>query len=103
MEEALRCPAVTGAVLVLPPGQAAGDDRLDLTATRRLQLAAEAGGALGLLLRPDAAGIAPSASTTRWRIGPHPAAPGAGLDQPCWQLELLRAKAGRPGGPWIVT
>lgn len=105
MEEALRCPAVTGAVLALagePPRRAAGGP--DLTATRRLQLAAEAGGALGLLLRPDAAHPAPTAAVTRWRVGPLPTAPvGAGLDEPRWRLELLRVRGGAPGGPWAVT
>jgi protein ImuA len=98
MEEALRCPAVTGAIL-------AGDGRLDLTATRRLQLAAEAGGALGLLLRPDGApsgaGAEPTAAVTRWRIASLGA--GHGLEDPRWELELLRARGGRPGGPWPVT
>jgi len=106
MEEALRCPAVTGAVLALAwdTNRQAGDSRLDLTATRRLQLAAEAGGALGLLLRPNTADPAPTAAVTRWRIGPLPTAEaGAGLDEPRWQLELLRVRGGTPGGPWAVT
>lgn len=106
MEEALRCPAVTGAVLALAwePNRQAGDGRLNLTATRRLQLAAEAGGALGLLLRPDTAHPAPTAAVTRWRIGPlRTAQAGTGLDDPRWQVELLRARSGRPGGPWAMT
>lgn len=71
---------------------------------RRLQLAAETGGGLGLLLRPDIADLAPSAAMTRWRIGPLPAAQAeAGLDDPGWQLELLRARGGTPGGPWAMT
>ncbi|MBV1800437.1 ImuA family protein [Siccirubricoccus sp. G192] len=106
MEEALRCPAVTGALLALAwePHRQAGDGTLDLTATRRLQLAAETGGALGLLLRPDAARLEHTAAATRWRVGPrHAAGAGHGLDDPRWQLELLRARGGRPGGPWAVT
>lgn len=102
MEEALRCPAVTGSVLAMPLDRNADRSPLDLTATRRLQLAAEGGGALGLLLRPDAAGAAPSATTSRWRVSAHPAIPEAGPDEGCWQLELLRSKTGRPGGPWPV-
>jgi len=101
MEEVLRCPTVTGALLAVtgsPPGI---DARLDLTATRRLQLAAEAGGALGLLLRPDTVAAAPTAASTRWRIGS--LGGENGLDDPCWRLELLRMRGGRPGGPWAVT
>jgi protein ImuA len=101
MEEALRCPAVTGALL------ATGWDapaRLDLTATRRLQLAAETGGALGLVLRPDLPNPDPSAAATSWRVAPLPSGgAGHGLEDPRWQLELLRARGGRPGGPWPVT
>jgi len=98
MEEVLRCPAVTGAVLALGAG---GDGGPDLTATRRLQLAAEAGGALGLLLRPDGAFIPQTATTSRWRVGPLGTAEE--LEDPCWRLELLRMRGGRPGGPWTVT
>lgn len=96
MEEVLRCTAVTGALLMPGAGLAGA---LDLTATRRLQLAAETGGALGLLLRPAAAQAAPTAAVTRWRIGSLGA---EGLEAPHWQLELLRARGGRPGGPWAV-
>ncbi|MDP3417031.1 MAG: hypothetical protein Q8S40_13710 [Falsiroseomonas sp.] len=99
MEEALRCPAVTGALLAAEDAA-----RLDLTATRRLQLAAETGGALGLLLRPDGPNPDPSAAASHWRVGPLPSGGGGhGLEDPRWQLELLRARGGRPGGPWAVT
>ncbi|MFC7543855.1 hypothetical protein ACFQU2_36545 [Siccirubricoccus deserti] len=60
-------------------------------------MAAEAGGALGLVLRPDAACADHTAAVTRWRIGSLGA--GHGLDDPRWQLELLRVRGGRPGGP----
>jgi protein ImuA len=101
MEEALRCPGVAGALLVLKG--------LDLTAARRLQLAAEAGGALGLLLRPDeedSAGGA-SAALTRWRVGALPGTGGGGagkhdLGDPRWQLDLLRCRGGKPGR-WQVV
>ncbi|WP_372624951.1 ImuA family protein [Falsiroseomonas sp.] len=95
MEEALRCPAVTGALLNL--------SELDITAARRLQLAAEAGGALGLLLRPDTEEAGPSAALTRWRVG---ALPGTGtghsLGDPRWQLDLLRCRGGTSHA-WTVT
>lgn len=100
MEEALRTPAV-GVVC-------AEIDAVDLTASRRLQLAAEAGGTFGLLLRSplqdganngDNSVIPPIASITRWRItaapsGPAWPAPLLGATR--WQVELLRARGGRP-------
>lgn len=96
MEETLRCPAVGAALLV------AGE--IDLTAARRLQLAAESGGVLGLLLRPDADGAAPTAALTRWRIGAAPSdsdSPHA-IGDPAWSLDLLRCRGGRPT-TWRAT
>jgi protein ImuA len=92
MEEALRCPALGGAVLMAGAGQG-----LDLTATRRLHLAAEAGGVFGLLLRPDGVAGA-SAARTRWHI-----APLSSTDAPRWRLSLLRQRGGAPAGPWNVS
>lgn len=92
MEEALRCRRLA-AVL----GEAG---RIDLTASRRLQLAAEAGGVTGVLLHADGgqAGAA-SAAVTRWRVAPAPSAtwgePGVG--EPRWRIDLLRCRGGRPG------
>lgn len=83
-EEALRCPAVA-AVAVLVRA-------LDLTTSRRLQLAAEKGGGLALALRPDAQVPEATAALTRWRTGSLP----ADQDRPCWRLELLKARNGRP-------
>jgi protein ImuA len=75
-----------------------------LTAMRRLSLAAQAGRAAGLLVFAMPHGGA-TASHTRWiaataRSQPPPydaQAPGA----PSWNLELVRARGGRPGA-WIV-
>jgi protein ImuA len=86
MEEALRSPALAGVV-----GEV---DRLDLTAGRRLQLAAAAGGGVGLLLlRADRPAAAVSTAALRWRVG-------AGPDR-IWHVELLRRRGGRPGA-WIL-
>ncbi|ODN68479.1 ImuA family protein [Methylobrevis pamukkalensis] len=76
--------------------------RLSMTASRRLQLAAEATGALGLAIRrwhrqADAANFAqPTAAVTRWRVSalPSPPLPVPGLGRPRWRVELLRARAG---------
>jgi protein ImuA len=100
-EQALRSPALGAVVALLP--------RLDLASARRLQLAAEAGGTLGLLLRPEQArphgtGQAPTAARTRWRISPLPGAGAAPyrLGAARWRLSLLLARGGRPGA-WDVT
>jgi len=95
-EEALRCPAV-GAVLL-------SARQLDLTAARRLMLAAATGGGIGLLLRPDDDSPGPTAAITRWRIGTLPGSGAArhDLGDPRWRLTLLRARGGRPQA-WTAT
>jgi protein ImuA len=97
MEEALRCPAVTGALLALTD--------IDLTAARRLQLAAEAGGALGMLLRPDNAEPGPSTALTSWRVEALPGLGGSAhaLGDPRWLLELRRCRGGGQPQRWTVT
>lgn len=94
LEEALRSPGLAAALAEV--------ERLDLTASRRLQLAAEAGGVCALLLRPPlAAGTAPgtSAAVTRWRIDALPGATAGGrtLGPPAWRVELFRCRGGRTG------
>ena len=86
MEEGLRCPGLAAVVAEL--------DGLDLTAGRRLQLAAEAGGATGLVLGRRAGGA--SAATRRWRVTPRPAAGMAAGGSARWHVELLRCRGGRP-------
>ena len=97
MEEALRAPSV-GLVC-------AEIEQMDLTASRRLQLAAEAGNGLGLLLRraPEGTVLPPTASVSRWRISSLPGSPGEAAwtperlpGRPRWRAELLRARGGRP-------
>lgn len=106
MEEGLRHSGLAGVV-----GELEG--RLTLTASRRLQLAAEASGVTGFALRrsnrfDDPALREPCAANTRWRIAcmpsppplPHaPAVPGLGRAH--WRLDLLRCRGGEPGS-WMV-
>lgn len=106
MEEGLREPALAGVV-----GEVTG--RLSLSATRRLHLAAERGGALAFLLRrsrkPDDPALEePSAATTRWRISAQPSGPPLprrpnipGLARAKWRLELVRCRGAEPG-EWMV-
>lgn len=86
-------------------------DSLDLTAGRRLQLAAEEKNCTILVLRRSRlAGRgekhrAPSAAMTRWLVTPLPGRPAGnrpGLGQPCWRLHLWRQRNGPPGC-WDVT
>jgi protein ImuA len=61
LEEGLRCPALAAAVIEL------GD--LDITAGRRLQLAAEASGVTGFVLHPDGLrAAAANVAVTRWTV-----------------------------------
>lgn len=76
--------------------------RLSMTASRRLQLAAEGSGTIGIAIRrwrrqADAADFGqPTASATRWRVSVLPSAPLAvpGVGRARWHLELIRARAG---------
>ena len=76
--------------------------RLSMTASRRLQLAAEGSGTIGIAIRrwrrpTEVADFGqPTASVTRWRITVLPATslPVPGVGRPRWQLELIRCRAG---------
>jgi len=99
MEEALRCRALACVVAELPGGGA----EADLTATRRLSLAAREGVAgLGLLLRHRAT-PAPSAAATRWTVAAAPGRPDrfGGLGRAAFDLSLRKNRRG-PCGRWIV-
>jgi protein ImuA len=95
-EEALGCRGV-GAVL----GEVRSP-RLDLTATRRLSMAAGRGGGLALLLR-HVRGEEPSAAATRWVVGAAPSvvAGPSGPGPPRLALALARSRRGHPGS-WVV-
>jgi len=99
MEEALRHPGLLGVVGEI-------DGRLGLTASRRLQLAAETSGVIGFAIRrsrrfDDPVLAAPSAAASRWRIGtlsrptaaPPPRMPEPMLGPALWRLELMRCRS----------
>ena len=77
--------------------------RVPMAATRRLQLAAEEGGTMALMLKrwrragEDPLAL-PSAAVTRWRIAPAPSAllPAPGVGRARWRLELARQRGGEP-------
>lgn len=76
--------------------------RLPMTASRRLQLAAETSGGIGIAIRrwrrqADATDFGqPTASVTRWRVSVMPSrplpVPGVGCAR--WQVELIRCRGG---------
>ena len=105
MEEGLRHAGLLGVVGEI-------DGPLRLTASRRLQLAAEGSGVTGFALRrsrrSDDALAEPSAAVTRWRIGALPSPPPLadapdvrGLGPARWRLDLVRCRGGKPAS-WIV-
>jgi len=91
--------ALRSSAAALVAADAAG---LSLNDTRRLQLAAEAGGSLGLLVRPPWERRESSAARTRWLVSP---ALSSDSDQR-WTVELLRCKgvqpASREARQWCV-
>jgi protein ImuA len=97
--DAARC-AGLGTLVVEAWGAA---KLIDLTATRRLMLAAEHSGVTVLLVR-GAARESPSVADTRWRVAsaPSSALPTEAPGQPAFDLELLRRRAGPAGRQWRV-
>jgi protein ImuA len=99
-EEALRHCGLAGVV--------AEPTRLSLTASRRLQLAAESSGVTALVLHRWSGQAEPALSgtvaVTRWRLTALASASLAdvpGLGDPRWRLELLRFRGGTPGA-WTL-
>lgn len=95
--DALRCPGL-GAVIVEDRGRM---PELDLTASRRLALAAERSGVPLFLLRTDAPAM-PSAAQTRWQVASAPsrALPGHAPGLPAFDVTLLRQRSGPAGLDW---
>jgi protein ImuA len=93
-EEGLRHGGLAGVVAEI--GQ------LSMTSSRRLQLAAEGSGTLGIAIRrwrrqSDAVDFGqPTAAMTRWRVSALPSVPLAapGIGRARWLVELIRCRAG---------
>ncbi len=90
MEEGLRCVRLAA---VLGEVRAPG-----LTASRRLQLAAETTCTTAFLLRRGRAGTGPTAALTRWRLSSVPSVSGHRVR---WRAELMRCRGGRCG-EWTI-
>ncbi len=99
MEEALCCRAVAGVV--------AETGGIDPAAGRRLMLAAEGTGVLGLMLARDGGrrrgGVGVRGAVSRWRVTAVPGGHGAGGGPKTrWRVELLHCRGGRPA-KWTVN
>ena len=88
--ECLRCRGVAACVASLP--------KLTRVQARRLQLAAERGGGIGILMRPIEAVSWPYAAATRWMVRP---LTGERMIQR-WSIELLHGHGGRIGQSVLV-
>lgn len=97
--DVVRCPEVGVAVIELWRSPRL----LDLTASRRLALAAEISGVTVIALR-IAAAPAPSAAQTRWQVSAAPSLPmeANAPGYPAWRIELLRQRGRPSGGDWRV-
>jgi protein ImuA len=97
--EVVRCADVGAVVIELWRAPRA----LDLTASRRLAVAAEGSGVTALLLRILAEPSA-SAAHTRWQVRSAPAVPLAANAPgfPTLDVELSRQRGGKAGGRWCV-
>jgi len=99
MEEALKCHALTCVITELPKDGAIAD----LTATRRLTLAARQGGGFGFLFRHRPSSCT-SAAETRWEVAATPSRPDAfgGLGCTAFALTLTKNRRG-PAGFWTIA
>jgi protein ImuA len=92
VEEALKCEGLTAVVGEL--------SSIDLTVSRRLQLAAEQSRVTGFLLRYPPKQLNTTACVCRWQIHSlksetENGLPGVGF--PRWAIELLKVRNGKPG------
>ncbi|MFH5803518.1 hypothetical protein [Alienimonas sp. DA493] len=91
IERCLRCPGLAATVASLPAG-------VDPVAARRLALAAEAGGGVGVLMRPAAASREACWADVRLEVSPVPGPGVRNCDtlRPRWRVRTLR----RRGAVW---
>ncbi|MFH1265229.1 MAG: hypothetical protein ABIK89_05835 [Planctomycetota bacterium] len=87
-EQSLRCPGVAVSLYRA--------ERLNGRQGRRLQLASEIGGGLGLLVRPLSARREPSWADVRLLVRPMPVVSSSSGRR--WRMELLRCRGGMSGG-----
>jgi protein ImuA len=99
MEEALKCRALGNVICELPNDGALAD----LTATRRLTLAAREGGGFGFLLRHRPSPLTSSAET-RWEISAAPSMPDrfGGLGHTAFTASLVKNRRG-PQAQWTIA
>lgn len=90
LAECLRCKGVTATIAQI--------DRISRIEARRLQLAAERGGGIGILLRPLDKKASIYAAATRWLVAPMP---GLRTVQR-WKIQLLHGHGGRVGQAVIL-
>lgn len=98
--EAARCASLSVVVLeIQTDGREAG-----LTATRRLALAVEQSGVALFLLRISSGATSPSAAMTRWSVRPAASRPlpGEAPGRPCFDVGLVRHRAGVAEKNWLV-
>jgi protein ImuA len=93
-DEALKSGALSGVILDLDPA------KCTVTATRRLQLAAQAGQTPAIIIMAHASASL-SAARSRWAVASLPSLPPP-LDErapgkPTWRVELRRCRRGKPG------
>ena len=98
LEDILRTSGLAAVVMEYDGVSQSGDYWMRLA--RRAQLAAEASGVTGFLTGWP---VAASGFETQWRIAPaatpvatDPSPPWSSPCSPCWQVELLQARGGRP-------
>jgi protein ImuA len=96
LDQSLRCQAV-GTVL-------GGCERLRAAESQRLKLAAEAGGGLGILLRPGGASSGPSFADLRMTVTPLSPEKGTGtvFCPRRMRLDVMRCRGGRSGQSLVL-